>query len=709
MKRDRVMSFVSKRDARHTQLVRLEGSSLPEEADDGQPIAHLRLDNWDRSEQEYTPLGDVAVFRSKDEPTDKANGRIVVRPYTAGIPTEKGSVTFTHTGRVGIGISDPARTLDVCGSIGCETLYSNSVVNGSVSVGNTSTPSGVDMDVAGDVRCRNLYMRRLVSSAFAGTSLPVPLPLAMPGTNVGFVSDVSLSGTDAEGTISIVVSDTDAGGLRIRTKSRGSPTSTLATIVLGQPMPCAVRLTPSDDTAAAIGRDVYGAPTAIGFEMVVARDALSKMAIGTLYRWSYASAGIPRPPFPSRGLDPNPLPITPSPYPTVTPASDVQAGGVARVMGTDSAGIVRAMFGSSAPLRGIEPTGGSRIAQVRFGNALPMPMCVMIAPWSVAAINAAVGAGVRRKPGSVAAIVAEDGTGFEIVVSSLDSRDHVPFAMYTWSYFVIGPDRDAPDAEPPAAAPAENAAVASAVAHSASGPNSSATVSMVRPGAGIITLISGDPPAASMRSTPTVALLEVSDVAGMGSGASVCISAANEAAAALARSVSALATAADGFRLEVPSSPPQAPLWPHTKYVWSFTTIGVPRSLPTTPNVWYGPFIGIGGAVRVQGTDTSGSIDILFGDNSHHLARCASRNSSAKCGRIASLVFSMRFTTPVSVQVTCSRCPCAASAVPTMVAEPSAGGAGFDLSMHQSDRKRVQTHAVYTWSYVILGTSLTRR
>jgi hypothetical protein len=708
------MSFLSKRTAeRHAQVVRVEGA-LGDQDFDEQPVAIVRLDNYDYQTGTYIPIGDVAGFRTSDNPP---NGRMHLRPYTQGVPTDTSGLSVTHTGKVGIGVTDPIYMLDVGGSIGCTTLYSDNIVNGYTRIGNPTNSTGVDLDVAGDVRCREIWSRRIISSAFSGAVVSVPPPTANAGTASGTGSDVSIAGTDSEGVISIVFSQDADARAQAFSNTHGSTFVLLASITLGQPMPCAAQLTAIDSAAASIGCDTYALPTVIGFDVVVSRSALSRFASGSLYRWAYTSAAIPRPPFPSRAL-PTTANEAVGPYPVISAGEDVVAGGLVHIIGTDTAGIVRAMFGANGPKRGLEPFGIAHVASVRFGTPQKVPhlTSVITSPWSQAAINAAVGAGVRRKPGSVAAVVLADGTGFDLLLGALDTRDYAPHAVYTWSYLVETYPDSATETSP------TQPGSANTLIEAAAGQNATASVSVIRPGAGVVTLISGDPPTTDMGCEPTVPLVTVIGIEGMGSGAAVCLSAANAAAAALPRSVSALLAAGGGFCMHISSSPPHPPLWPHTEYRWNFLARGVPRPRPTTPVIWFGTGLGSGGAVRIVGTDTSGSIDVLFPPSTTPFFRLvlsatlrqsrwysAALSTARKPAHVASVAFAVRYLHPISVQVTCSRCPGAQNTAPTPIASPSVGGAGFDIFLSGYERERVQPHAIYSWSYFVIGTSLTRR
>lgn len=703
------MSFLSRRTHElHSQLVRIEGNVPASRVEDGPSVALLRFDNYDASSDTYTGMGDVAAFRSPDDPN---NGRMRIRAYQAGDPVD--ALSVTGEGYVGVGTNSPRSTLDVVGTLTTKNLSVEELVTIlHARIGNAASSHGVDVDVAGDVRCRTILAQRLISSAFSGSPIPVPLPVAFPGVGSGASSDVSVSGNDTCGVISIVFSEDAAEREHTRVRTKGSSTVVLACVNFGQPLPAAVRLIACDEASASIGSEVYGAPTMVGFDVVVSRAALTRFASGSLYRWAFVSAPIPRPPFPShpvRGVLQNDDPPA-----FVRIGEDIKPGGAVRLLGTDSVGVVRIMFGAHLPEKRNEPFGTSHVASIDFYKEYTSAQAVVIvAPWSERAIEASVGAGVRRKPGSAAALLRADGSGFELMISSVDDRDLVPYGVYAWSYMVLRTDDSAPSS------PSDQAKAEPLMP---TGPGATASVQIVRPGAGIISLLTGDPPPSELGSEPILALIDIKWIPDIGSGTPVVLSPANAAAASLSRPLSAIPHSLAGFAVCTMASPPQAPLWPHTRYTWFFAAVGMSRHLPTTPTIWYGTALGSGGGVRIRGTDTAGTIEAFFGPNSAPFARLASlasaraarwwpkaRGVSTRPAHIASVIFSVRYDNPVSVQLTASRCPeSATEPSPSLIACVRQGGSAFDLFLSSRERGRLQPFVVYSWSYVVIAASTTQ-
>ena len=663
------MSFLSGRSGqRQTQLVRFEGELDSDGAQQGDATVMLRFDNYQLDQATATPIGDVSAIGTGTG-EGAPNARILVRPYAGAAPTDAGVLSVTSDGRVGVGTASPERVLDVRGDAAFSSLHSDTLFSKYARIGDVLLSSGVDVDVVGDVACRAAKTRRLISSLHAGSDSNVlPSIAASAGTGAGDFADVSVSGTDASGVISVVM------GELVNLRPR-PPLVRLALVTLGQPMPCAVCLTAHDESAAALGVAVFAQPTLVGFDLLIPRDALVRLASGCLYRWSYVSAAIPRPSNQAHGTS------TPqaNASPVVRVGESVNSDGAARIIGTDVAGIVQVNFGAREPFIGPAPEGVSHAASIKFGSpsqdtAVPI---ILLSAWSD---NAALIA--QRKP--PCATASESGDGFDIYIGGMDERSYIPYAVYTWSYYVL---HSSSKANTDAGAHADLAA----------GDNATAHVRLrdqeLGGGAGELVLVTGDPPSADMNASPTVPIASVTGIPGVLAGAPVCIVPGNAVAADLARHIAAVPVT-DGFQLRVPSIPPQAPLWPHTLYKWYFSAVGIPRPPPTTPTVWFSYGTGFGGAVRVVGTDMAGSFDIVFGN--------APRSLSWRLLGVATVVFSLRYTHPVTVQLTCSGHP-ELGPVPPLVVKPCKHGSGFQVCVKATDRRKLLQHVRYQWSYLVVG------
>ena len=688
------MSFLSKRTmSRHKQVVRVEGVADPTEASDGDPVAMVRFDNYnannDTAATAIEPLGDIAAFRTDSEPPD---GRMEIRPYAKGVPSTSTGVSVLSDGRVGIGVQNPAYRLDVAGDVRCTSLYAQ---NG-FRVGNNDTSIGADIDIAGDVLCRRVWMRRLVSSAFASAVGRIADPVAFPSAGWTPGADVSVSGTATHGVISMVFPPSNVERERVLIATRGLAMIAIARVVMPQPMPCAVCLTAFDDAAAGLCHDVYALPTIVGFEVVISRRALSRFSNGMLYRWSFVAAGLPRPPMtprPEPAFSTTPIPTSPA----VTPGADLPFDCLVRAVGTDDAGLIRVAMRTTPMPRRDDSHGAYHIATVTFATKLESGSAgvVLVAPWSRSAIASAVGAGIRRKPGSAAGIVRSDGTSFDLFLGCIDSRDHLPYTTYTWSYFLRradeGPDQEKIDAMARARAQPEAAA----------GESSLAEAKAIGDGLGTVTLVTGDVNELDGQRA-TVPIVTAFDLHGVGSGSPVVICAANTAAASIVRSVSVQLVGPRSFSIRIATSPPSPPLWPHTRYIWTFASDGTNRPPPTTPLVWVGKGLTSGDAVRLIGTDVCGRIDIAFGP------RAARRPVRRRHGaHIATVVFSVRYEEPVSVVLTCASDT--AVDVPTLVAYPRPDHAGFEVYASAKGHGRILPYTSWSWSYTAMGASLKRR
>ena len=670
------MSFLSKRTAeRHSQIVRVEGLVDRANADDDEPVAMVRFDNYDPSTREFIGLGDVCTFRSDTEPAD---GRISMRPYRAGYPTTAG-LSILSDGRTGVGVRDPQYPLQVAGDIQCGTLHSDKLQVGGIATGTT----GIDLDTAGDVRCRRLWTRRLVSCAFP-TPSDIPPPTALRGNGIDASSIVTVSGTDREGFLDVTFARAP-----LSASSRSSALAAIAVVVLGQPMPCAVCLTPRDTRAASLGSDVYASPTVTGFEVVVSRSCMSKFVEGATYRWSFVSAGLPRPPLPARPIADLSAQTASPTFPSAMGGRDLPEGAAVRIVGTDDAGIIGVTLGAHTLPPRSPSDGAYHLATVRFAAKQTDTTSVCASPWGQNAIVSAVIARQKRNPSNIAAAVLTDGSGFEIFVGSVPGNSSAPYGVYVYSYFVAR----------------EEPSLALWGAEAAMTAGSGAVASLNASGAAVITLISGDARETPMASPPHTVLATVDGGDAIAESEPLCVCASNAASAALTCTVFArVLSGGRAVQLVAASTTPSPCLLPHTEYKWTFLRTGAPRPAPTTPVVWAGRALARGSAVRLNGVDGAGTLNVMYSHRSRRIR-------TSRVAHLATVVFSSRYDEPVAVDLTCSALDGTDTRdIPTLIASPSAGYAGFDVLASARTRRALETFPFTTcsWSYTVVGTSLKR-
>ena len=362
------------------------------------------------------------------------------------------------------------------------------------------------------------------------------------------------------------------------------------------------------------------------------------------------------------------------------------------IVGTLEAGVVQIVCGATVPNSSYgESLRVAHIATVTLGRVPALPLLVTVSAWTDATANA-FGA-------SAAAVSNGDGSAFDIVARM--SGVHTPHTIYAWSYAVTVPG----ESQEPIASTGPAAGAGAVISVSAR-----FSIAFLG-GSGTVSVVTGDPPMSELGSNRFAQIARVRNLAWTSSGGALCLAPANAAAASIVRPIAIIA-AFQGFELTIAASPPQSPLWPHTKYTWSFKTVGLPRNpVSITPSVWLYSGLGCGGAARVTGTDMAGTLDILFGKLPVKYAkrRASTRGNKPYLHRwrvtpLASVVFASRYADMgVGVQLTCIRAP-EWSGVPFPIAVTHNNETGFDVVLDGAARRKVLSNAIYSWSYLVVGT-----